>query len=105
MPLCGGGEVTGETCYTELSSGFYNESNVKSPYKATITPACFFCWGFTKGDLTGNFFFFLLGCHFQLKGSAVQILFSYYFTLPERSVHFKFEAIVQNLSEEDKIVF
>lgn len=49
--LCVGGEVTGETCDVALLSGFYNESNVTGPYKATIAAACFFFAADLQSDL------------------------------------------------------
>lgn len=61
--LCVGGEVTGETCDVALLSGFYNESNVTGPYKATIAAACFFfllqIYKAICDDLAGHCFAFV----------------------------------------------
>lgn len=59
--LCVGGEVTGDTCFTLVLSGFHNESNVMGPYEATITPACFYkeMW------FEGGHLFTLFGLLFQ----------------------------------------
>lgn len=68
-----GGEVTGETCCTALLSGFYNESNVMGPYKATIQQLFFVAGAIQRDPGAAEEVILALcpGSYFYIKSKAV----------------------------------